>query len=490
MCRFLRKEWFFASLLFLSSCCISLPKHQQTENLITPPCLSESIEESLTTPFFAVGEWPSPFWWEMFNSSELNALIAEALACNPTLEESQRRVEYAKQNAVIERALLFPLITFNATADYSYLSHNGLYRALNPNIPLNANLIDLTLSFNYEFDFWGKNRNLFYAALGEEKAKEAELAQAQLVIATAVAQVYFALKTNLLRKELYEKYVKVRADTFQLQALLEENALLSKLEPLLAEENYLEILQKLEAIDAEIAEDRHLLNILRGVGPDECLAVDAELPPLPEALVLPCDLSLNLIARRPDLMAQMWKAQALAHEVGAAAADFFPNINLAALIGLESVSYSRLFQSHSKTFGITPALSLPIFTAGAIRANVRGKKALFDAAIFEYNALVLQSAQEVADVLTFAKLVNEQKQEQEKVVRNAMERYALTVLRYSKGLNNLINEYRIKEEVLDKQLQEIAYTYYQYLAVIKLIKALGGGYEADCIPLQAEGVCS
>ncbi len=484
-----RKKWPLSALLVLTSCMVSLPKQQQTENLITQPTLNQSVNESLETPFFSIGEWPSAEWWEVFNSPELNFLIGVALQQNPSLQEVRRRIEYAKQEAVIARSRLFPFISFDADDDWQYLSKNGLYRALNPNIPIAPNLIDIKLNFSYEFDFWGQNRNLFTAALGEFRAQEAEAQEVKLVITTAVAQSYFALKTNILRKGLFERLAKIREEVLNLQERLRKSALLSALPPLFSQESSRVALQEVVGIDEEIAIDQHLLNALTGNGPDAPLCIDATLAPLPATIAIPRTLSLDLLARRPDLMVQIWRSKALADRVGAAIADFFPNIDITAFVGFESVRALRLFSLSSATFGVKPALHLPIFTAGAIRANVRATKAKFDAAIFEYNNLVLKSAQEVADLLVVAESIFAQKQEQEEIVRAAKARYTIAILRLQKGLDSLLQTYAIEEELIQRELDDVDLLYNQYLAAIRLIKALGGGYLSPCIPLQA-GECS
>lgn len=484
----LKRKWIPGFLLFLSGCA-SLPKDQQTENLITPPSVEASVEKGLKSGYFSVGDWPEKNWWELFKSHQLDQLITKALEQNPTIQGIERRVEFARQTAQVVRSRLFPLLFFDADETWEYLSHNGLYRALNRHIPINANLIDLTLSFTYEFDFWGKNRHLFNAALGEMKAQEAESDLADLITSTSLAQAYFALKTNLQRKSLYEELFDVRNRIFQLQKLLLHKALVSKLPPLLSEEYLLEAEKLLSSIDEEIETDRHLINILLGRGPDVPLEIEEDewLPAFSESLNLPDNLSLDLLARRPDLMAQIWRVEALANEVGAAKADFYPNINLTAFAGLESIAYHLLLKSHSTNAGLQPAIHLPIFTAGAIRANIRAKKAQFDEAVFEYNNLLLQSAGEVADLIVLARSIFEQKQDQQQIVDAAKARYELTALRAQKGLDNLLTQLYMREELIQKQLDDVSLLYSQYLAAVKLIKALGGGYQsAYSVPLTAQ----
>lgn len=481
------RKWVISGLIFLCGC-VSMPKDQQTENLISPPSVTTSVQNSVDSGFFYVGNWPEENWWEVFNSEELNGLIAQALNQNPTVQSFARRVEFAKQEAKVVRSKLFPLLFFDADETWEYLSHNGLYRAFNPDIPINANLIDLTLSFTYEFDFWGKNRHLFNAALGETKAQEAEAAQVILMTTTAVAQSYFALKTNLVRKMLFEELYDVRSKIFNLQNLLQEKALLSKLQPLLSEERLLESEKLVFSIEEEVETDKHLINILMGKGPDEFIPVDFELPSKLKKIALPNNLSLDLLSRRPDLIAQIWRVESLAHEVGAAKADFYPNINLTAFLGLESIAYRLLFKSESNTGGLQPAIHLPIFTAGAIRANIRAKKAQFDEAVFAYNELLLKSAGEVADLLVLAKSLFQQKRDQDQIIEAAQTRYDLTKLRQISGLDNIISQYYVREELILKELDDVSLLYTQYVAAIKLIKALGGGYESSySIPLTKGG---
>lgn len=274
--------------------------------------------------------------------------------------------------------------------------------------------MDLSLSFTYEFDFWGKNRNLFYAALGEAKFQEAETAEVELITSTAIAQAYFAYKTNRVRKKLYTQLIEVRQKIAKLQNLLVKKGLSSKLPALETSEKLIESQKLLSSITNELAANKHLINTLAGRGPDNPLLINSTLSSLPKTLNIPQLLPLDFLARRPDLMAQIWRAKALAYKTGAAMAEYYPDINLVGLIGLESTSWRKFFDLSSGTAAIRPALQLPIFTAGAIRANIKATKAQFDAAIDAYNNLLLYSTQEVLDVLAFAEDIYQQKIEQKK----------------------------------------------------------------------------
>lgn len=477
-------------IFLLSSCYVGMPKSEQTKNLLPPPSLDCSIEAAMESPFFSEGDWPSENWWEVFNSLQLNSFIAEALDQNPTLKSVQKKIAFAKQEAIIARSRLYPFISFDGDINKNYLSETGLYRAFNPKIPLSAKVIDLSLSLDYEFDFWGKYYNIFSAAIGDVLANQAEAAQVRLIVTTSLAQAYFGLKANLLRKQLYETLVQTIQNTFELQQQLKDKALSSKLDPLLLGENVLEVKKLISTIDNEILVSKHLINFLMGRGPDEVLDIDACMPALPVTIAVPDNLSLDLLARRPDLMAQIWRAKALAYQVGAAKAEFYPNISISALAGFESTLFANFFQWKNRTYTVNPAFHLPIFTAGSIEANVKAHQAAFDEAIFDYNNLVLSSAQEVADLLSLAQSIFEQKLEQDTIVENAKKRYFLTFMRKKSGLDSRFDTYRLEIELMNKEIENVILLYGQYVATIKLIKALGGGYSSDyCIPLQAVGEC-
>ena len=179
-------------------------------------------------------------------------------------------------------------------------------------------------------------------------------------------------------------------------------------------------------------------------------------------------------------MAQIFRLDALAFEVGAAKADYWPNINISGLAGFQSGSWSTLFEWISKTIGVLPGLSLPVYTAGAIGANIDAKKALFDEAVYQYNDLILQSFNQVADLLAIGKSVYGEKEKQSQIVDNAKARYGLTLLRQQNGIDNALSAYQFLEELLLKKLEEIQLLYQQYVVSISLTRALGGGYFYDC----------
>lgn len=453
-----------------------MSQSEQAEYILPTPTIEKSETAALEDPNFSHGMWPDSSWWKQYGVKELDTLIQEAFTMNPSIQSVQARIEQARNNALVACSHLFPLINFDAKDQWQYLSKNGLYRTLNPEISLNNQQIDFSLSFFYEFDFFGKYRNLYKAALNEEKMVVAEKAQVELITAASLAQSYFALRTNMIRKDLFQELYALRKSYFDLQTKMWKNSLFSKLIPLFSEEAVFQARQWLDGIEQEIATGRHIVNILAGRGPDAPLALDEPLNALPETMALPSNISMELLSRRPDLIAQVFRLDALAAEVGAAKADYWPNINIVGLAGFQSGSWSKLFEWASKTIGALPGFSLPVYTAGAIGATVDAKRARFHEAVFEYNERILKSFQEVSDLLAIARAVYGEKEKQNQIVMNTSERLALTKLRQKNGIDNILRVYQVHEELIQKKLDEVELVYQQYMVNIGLTKALGGGY--------------
>ncbi|MCI5052582.1 MAG: efflux transporter outer membrane subunit [Simkaniaceae bacterium] len=452
---------------------------EKSEHVLCPP------EMDLK---YAQGDWPKKKWWEAFESPELSSLVEEALVANPSIQAITSRVQESEQIALVMRSAMFPFLSFDAGSDWSHLSRNGLYHTLNPTIPVNGDLVDIRFTLDYEFDFWGKNRNLWASAIGQAKAMQAEAAQVELVTASSIAQAYFSYLASLEKKELIDRLYQVRVALKDLQDRLEKASLVSLMPVFLSVETLEDSAKMVSQADDFIDLSRNLVNALRGKGPKEEISVGWDWGEFPSSLGLPKCLNVDLLARRPDLIASIWRAEALSHEVGAAVADFYPNISLSAAGGWESFQFSDLFNRSSIMGMLSPAIHLPIFTAGKIRANVRAKQASFDEAIYDYNQRILSSCKEVADQLSSLKSAEEQFKSQDVIVRQARARFNLSKLRFESGLDSLLTLFAVEEEYLIRQIEQVELKLQEHIAAVQLIQSLGGGYSPEfTIPIEKEG---
>jgi NodT family efflux transporter outer membrane factor (OMF) lipoprotein len=332
--------------------------------------------------------------------------------------------------------------------------------------------VTLGLSFCYEFDFWGKNRDIFRAAMGQASAMAAEKMQAELILTTSIAYTYAELQFLLRKKRIYQQ---IEDHTQKIDAVREKrkrHALDTSLAKLSSHFDVLEVRAWIRALDQQIQQDLHKLKALSGLGQDDDLEVFYH-PWGPTVVSIPENLSLDLIARRPDLSAQKARVEAAANEIGAAKTDFYPNISIQGIVGFESV-LGRLFKNFSGN--AQPALHLPIFTAGRLQAQLMEKVADFNTAVYDYNGLILQAAQEVADRLTDISLLQKQIEIRRSAFMTSEEEVALTMKRLHHAIDDRITLLNAKNSALKSELTLAEVEYGKQAAAILLIRALGGGY--------------
>lgn len=454
--------------------CVRIPPCDFAQELQSVSC-EESAAHALANGTVQLGDWPDREWWNQFNDPTLTSLIEQAIQTSPTLAQAEENLRKAYQVAKQTRSALFPEIYLDGDSNWQHLARDGFFRAFAPVVPAMVNDIHLGFSYYYEFDFWGKNRNLFRAALDQASAMAAERMQAELILTTSIAYTYVQTQFLMRKKQLLEQ-VEANDEAIQsLRALREKNALDSAITYLQSESGTLDAKAPIIEIDEEIQVQTHKIKALAGMGQDADFPIYPQpvCQPLPE---IPENIGLNLLGRRPDLLAQKWRVEAAARQIGAAKTDFYPNINIAGVLGLESIFWSTIFQKKNYSGNMDPAISLPIFTAGRIKAHLKEKVAEFNAAVFDYNDLILKAAQEIADTLTSIRRLNQEVAVRKESLAVAEKQALLTAKRVEHALDDRIALLRRENEVLNAEITLVELEYGKILASIELIRNLGGGY--------------
>lgn len=463
-----------AIVLTLSSC---VP--QNGSDLTATPLqqieLNSSLQDSYNCASVKEGEWIEKEWWQLFADPQLTSLIEQALQENLTLKAAIARKESAQRVIESAKARYFPEIGFNLSHSVTRYSRDSILRQ-NPTMPKVINQTDMNLDFTYELDLFGKNSNLVRAAVGEAKMVEAESSQARLIVTTLIAQSYFSLQANALSSSVYKDILKNRA---------RENSLITerKNAGLDGQKAFNDSLQQQLAVDLvleRLQQEKELLihqiNALLGRGPDQELALEFSLSPQTVKIPIPTTLSIDLIARRPDLSVKIAQTEIAAGELGVARSAFFPNINLAAFLGLSSIHIDKFLKSSSFSAGAAPALHLPIFSAGRIQAQYDAKFSALQAAILDYNEHVLQAAADVANRLSDAQKVEKQFELHERQLKLQQSSTQLAKERYENGVDSLL-QFLKEEQALQLEIaQQIELYKAKQMTLVGLIKALGGGY--------------
>ncbi len=412
-------------------------------------------------------------WWQAFGDPALDGLVERALAGSPGLKVAQARLERAQ--AAIAGAQSADGLKLNGSLDATRqrFSANGIYPA-----PLGGGIFTIgtaQIGASYDFDFFGRNRAAIEAAVGAQRAAQADAQAARLALASNVARTYVQLGRLFEQREVAARALKQRDETLALirqrvSGGLDTNVELRQGEGLLPESR-----QQIEQLDEQIALARHALAALTAQAPN---ALDTLVVPLKtvQAVAVPAALPADLLGRRADIAAARWRIEAAAGDVANAKASFYPNINLVAFVGLNAIGLDRLVRAGSEQYGIGPALTLPIFDAGRLRANLRGKTADLDAAIESYNGAVLDAVHDAADQISSVRSIERQQVEQARAQAAAESAYDLATQRYRAGLGSYLTVLNAESTVLNQRRLATDLKARALDVQIALIRALGGGY--------------
>ncbi len=419
--------------------------------------------------------WPGDGWWRAYGDPQLDRLIDKALAGAPDLAAAKARLDKANADLGRTRASYFPTLTANASAGAQKLSYNN---GIPPEfVPKGYNSIgDATLNFNYEFDFWGKNRAAVAAATSDAQAAAADAAQARLVLSTAVAAAYADLARLWAEHDVAVRAAQSRGESLTLVSQRVASGLDTRGDLEQATAGPAQARSDVAQIEEDIALTEDEIAALLGQGPDRGRAIARPSTVALKPFGLPENLPADLLGRRPDLTAARWRVAAQAKRIGEAKAEFYPDINLAAYIGRQSLGLGQFFASGSGIGMIAPALSLPIFDGGKLRSNLRGARADYDQAVATYDKTLIQALQEVADAAASERALAVRLKESGAALAADEEAYRIARLRYDGGLANYQYVLLSEDTVLASRrtvadLQARAFT-----LDVQLVRALGGGF--------------
>jgi len=184
---------------------------------------------------------------------------------------------------------------------------------------------------------------------------------------------------------------------------------------------------------------------------------------------------LNLLGQRADVVAARWRVEAASRDTDVARAQFYPNINLKAYAGFSALGFSNLFKSSSEQWGVGPAINLPLFSGGRLRANLRVKTTDLDTAIESYNGTVLEAVHDVADQLVTTQSLERQQSEQRNAQQAAEDAYQIAVQRYKAGLSTYLQVLATESNVLQQRRAAVDLKARVIDTQVTLWRALGGG---------------
>ncbi len=423
-------------------------------------------------------------WWRGFDDPVLADLIERAVAGSPSLRVAAGRAARAAANVDATHAAEGPQVSGSLDATRQRFTANGLYPP-----PIAGSMrtsATAQLNGSWELDLFGRNRAQLGASIGAERAALADADAARVLLAVNVARTYVQLARGVEQREVLQRALAQREEMFSLTRQRVSAGLDSAVELRQSEGLRPETRQQLEAAEEQIALSRHALGALLAEPPQRFDSLAPTLSTL-RPVAIPDVVPADLVGRRADIVAARWRVEAAAGDVAVQRAQFYPNINLTAFIGLSSFGLDRLVRAGSEQYGIGPAIRLPIFDAGRLRAGLRGRSADLDAAVETYNATLVDAIHDVADQISSTRSVLRQQSEQSAAQASAEAAYDLATQRYRAGLGGYLTVLNAESNVIAQRRLTTDLRARAIDSQMLLVRALGGGYVA---PAEARALAS
>jgi NodT family efflux transporter outer membrane factor (OMF) lipoprotein len=446
--------------------CVSTPSDAPREAALTPQSLG------LTGPGYTA---PDTLWWHQLGDPQLDRLVEESLTRSPGLAGALARVRSAQEQAIAAGAANDPQVAFDAEATRERVSANYIFPPPYAGGTFWDARIGVTLGWN--LDFWGRQSALIEQARQVANAAMLDAAGTQLLLSSAVTQAYVDYQRAQQLEALALRAAEQRQRLLDLTRQRVQAGLDSNVELRSAESNLALVdVDRQQAVLTQQAAV-HALAALTGHGTEAYAAITAPSLDLERALTLPQEIPADLLAHRPDIAAARLRVAAAEAGREAAHASFYPNVNLVAFAGFNSIGLDKLLESDSHQWSVGPAIHLPIFDAGRLKAEYLRSGADLDLATAAYNEIVLRAVRESADQVVRVQALDQQLVDQRRALDAAEDAYSLAEQRYGAGLTSYLTVLNAETQVLSARRQRVNLLADRTSARIALLVALGGNFQ-------------
>jgi NodT family efflux transporter outer membrane factor (OMF) lipoprotein len=422
---------------------------------------------------------PRGNWWEAFNDAELNALEAQVDISNQTVLAAEARMREALAATSASRAALFPFVNANGTALRSSRAAGSTGGATSNSTSGVSNNYNIGLDASWEIDVWGGIRRSVEASSTTAQASAADLAGAKLSAQALLAQDFLLLRVADAQIALLRTTVTTYERSLQLTRNQYTAGIVARGDVAQAEAQLKST--QAQVVDATLTRVQleHAIAIIIGKPPSELtIAAKSFTAVFPD---IPVALPSTLLERRPDIAAAERRVASANAQIGVAQAAFFPALTLSAGGGLQNSVIGSLLSLPSRYWSIGPSIAQAVFDAGLRSAQKTQAIATYDETVANYRLTVLNSFQDVEDNLAALDLLAQEAALQDEAVKAAQQSAAIAVNQYKAGTANYLAVVVLQAAELTSERTALAIQARRLSASVGLIKALGGGWNADAL---------
>jgi multidrug efflux system outer membrane protein len=411
-------------------------------------------------------------WWAVFQDPQLQELIRTALRQNYDVRIAAQRVLESQAQLGITRSQQFPQLNGGASFTQQRFP-SAQFGGLGS---FTSNLGELAVSSSWNLDFWGQYRKATEAARAQLLASKWSQREVLDTLILDVATGYFQLRTLDLELEISQHTLASRKESLQLTQTLEAGGSTSLLDVRQAEQLVYTAGAQIPDLQRQITQEENALQTLLGQNPGPIhrgLTIE-EQPHMP---TVPAGLPSSLIERRPDIRAAEEQLIAANAQIGVAKAAYFPQISLTGNVGAGSNALNSLFTGSGFLYSFGPTATVPIFTAGRIRNNVRLTEAQQQEQLLTYKKTIAQAFGDVSNALVAYQKYREFREQEERLATAARQASDLSSIRYKGGTASYLEVLTNDTNYFSAQLTLATARQFEVLSLVQLYNALGGGWQ-------------
>lgn len=426
-------------------------------------------------------------WWARFDDPLLTRLVEDAAGTNLDIGQAVARLRQAREQLVQSRASLFPQVS--ASGSYSRLEvlRGGGGTTTLPDGTIVSRNAGASNSFSvggdarYQADLFGGVRSGIAASRATLEATGYDYATVLLSVQSEVARNYLTARLAQAQLANARASIALQDDNLEIAGFRVQAGLVSSLDVEQARTARAQTAAQLPAIEQSLSAAVARLGVLTGQAPGALRTEMATVAPIPQGDArIGTGIPADTLRQRPDILSAERSLAAATAQIGVATAQLYPALNLGGSIDTNATSFTaltdivngRLFASVAQT----------IFDGGRLRAQVRGQRAAADAAFLNYKQTVLTALEDVENAIVAVDTATAREREFT-VAADAARNFALlSRLQYRSGLTDFTTLNQAEASLLSAQNGVVQARADRATALIQLMTALGGGWDATAIP--------
>lgn len=452
--------------------CVSMAPRYARPGAPVPEQFPQAVGSSQSTGEVPVAQLD---WQQVFLDPRLRQVIALALDNNRDLRVALLNIDAQRAQYRIQRAALLPTVDASASQTRARASS----RSTTGGGVSQSDSADVGFS-SWELDLFGRVRSLKNEALETWLATSETQRSTRMSLVAEVASDWLAVAADQQLLVLAQQTLASQRETLRLSVAQHDQGTLSGLDLAQVQATVETARADVASYTTQLAQDRNALNLLVGAPVSDALLPQADALDAAVALApVPADLSSTVLLQRPDVLSAEHALKAANADIGAARAAFFPTISLTATTGRSSDALSSLFDSGTRTWSFVPSISIPIFHAGALKADLDMAKIEKNIEVATYEKAIQTAFSEVADALAARANLGEQLDAQQALVDATGRSYTLAEARYRNGVDSYLDALDSQRSLYTAQQTLITLRQTEATNRVTLYKVLGGGADAQ-----------